>query len=339
MQQLVLHKKLYQISKIDETKYEKEAYQREKTLKLFEQLRKEGTSEKTALIALGISRSSLFRWKKRYNRRRLAGLENECRRPNKLRTSQWSKNFENDVLALRRANPLYGKYKIHAILKRTHRNLPSASTIGRIISLLIKKGKVQPASFYYSGRRKKPRVFNGHSKRLPSGMKATKAGELIQFDHMSVYMEAGRSVKHFQATCPISKIVVEEVYDRATSNIAAQFLALAQEKYPFPILSIQIDGGSEFRGDFEQACETLSLPLFVLPPRSPKLNGVTERANGSAKYEFYSLYTGPLNLVAIRSQLKRYVHKFNHFRPHQALHYMTPMEYYQNQRGQKSHMY
>ena len=339
MQQFVLHKRFYQIRKIDEAEYGKEAYKREKILKLFKQLRKEGTSEKTALVVLGISRSSLFRWSKKYNQRNLSGLENEYKRPHKLRTSQWSKTLENDVLALRKANPLYGKYKIHAVLRRTHKNLLSASTIGRIISLLIKKEKIKPAAFYYSGRRKKPRVFNGHSKRLPSGMKATKAGELVQFDHMSVYMEAGRSVKHFQATCPISKIVVEEVYHRATSNIAAQFLAFAQEQFPFPILSIQIDGGSEFRGDFEQACKIINLPLFVLPPRSPKLNGVTERANGSAKYEFYALYTGPLNLTSIRSHLKRYVHKFNHFRPHQSLLYMTPMQYYQNQRGQKSHMY
>jgi len=42
---------------------------------------------------------------------------------------------------------------------------------------------------------------------------------------------------------------------------------------------VQVDGGSEFYGDFEEACKELGIRLFALPPRSPKLNGVVERLN------------------------------------------------------------
>ena len=38
---------------------------------------------------------------------------------------------------------------------------------------------------------------------------------------------------------------------------------------PFDLISIQVDGGSEFRDEFEQACEVLKNPLFVLSPRKP----------------------------------------------------------------------
>src|SRR6516164_9619385 len=48
---------------------------------------------------------------------------------------------------------------------------------------------------------------------------------------------------------------------------------------PFPIRALQVDGGSEFAAEFEQACQQRGLYLFVLPPRSPKLNGAVERAN------------------------------------------------------------
>ncbi|GHT98852.1 hypothetical protein FACS1894126_4700 [Alphaproteobacteria bacterium] len=41
---------------------------------------------------------------------------------------------------------------------------------------------------------------------------------------------------------------------------------------PYPILSFQVDGGSEFRGEFEEACGELQIPLIVLPPVSPKYN-------------------------------------------------------------------
>ena len=48
---------------------------------------------------------------------------------------------------------------------------------------------------------------------------------------------------------------------------------------PFPIRAVQVDGGSEFAAEFEQACQQRGWHLFVLPPRSPKLNGAVERAN------------------------------------------------------------
>ena len=30
------------------------------------------------------------------------------------------------------------------------------------------------------------------------------------------------------------------------------------------------DGGSEFGAEFEQACQDLGIPLFVLPPKNPE---------------------------------------------------------------------
>ena len=57
---------------------------------------------------------------------------------------------------------------------------------------------------------------------------------------------------------------------------------------PDPVKAIQIDGGSEFMAEFEQACADKNLPLYVLPPRSPKLNGAVERCNGAWRYEFYA---------------------------------------------------
>ena len=60
---------------------------------------------------------------------------------------------------------------------------------------------------------------------------------------------------------------------RATSASAARFLDTIVERMPFPIKAIQVDGGSEFRGESEEACRERGILLFVLPPHSPKLNG------------------------------------------------------------------
>jgi len=42
---------------------------------------------------------------------------------------------------------------------------------------------------------------------------------------------------------------------------------------------LQIDGGAEFKANFERACHALGIQLLVLPPRSPRLNGHVERAH------------------------------------------------------------
>jgi putative transposase len=40
--------------------------------------------------------------------------------------------------------------------------------------------------------------------------------------------------------------------------------------------------------EFEEACCALGIALFVLPPRSPKLNGHVERMQRTFKEEFYT---------------------------------------------------
>ena len=50
-----------------------------------------------------------------------------------------------------------------------------------------------------------------------------------------------------------------------------------------------MDGGSEFQAAFEMECQRRELKLFVLPPRSPKLNGCVERAQRTHTEEFYEV--------------------------------------------------
>ena len=68
-------------------------------------------------------------------------------------------------------------------------------------------------------------------------------------------------------------------------------------------------------------------PLHVLPPRRPQWNGCVERANRSARAEFWSLYDGPLTVEHVAPQLSRYEFFFNYERPHASLAYRTPNEY------------
>ena len=160
-------------------------------------------------------------------------------------------------------------------------------------------------------------------------MKRTQPGEMVQIDHMSVYLNS-KGIKHFKAICPKTRFMVAHAYSRATSINAANFLALVLAKMPFKVKSIQVDGGSEFMKDFEDACAELKIDLYVLPPKSPKYNGNVERANGITRDEFYSQYTGLFNTKDLNVSLEQYQAMYNGYRPHQSLNYQTPMEYIQS---------
>ena len=75
---------------------------------------------------------------------------------------------------------------------------------------------------------------------------------------------------------------------------------------------------------FERACAEAKIPLSVLPPRSPKLNGAVERCNDAWRYEFYACSDLPLDIDKIAKRVDAFQHLYNHHRPHGALAAMTP---------------
>ena len=74
---------------------------------------------------------------------------------------------------------------------------------------------------------------------------------------------------------------------RAIAHNAKPFLDKLATDLPLPIATIQIDGGSEFKADFERECKRRGLAFVEIPLRSPQLNGHVERNNGAWRCEFY----------------------------------------------------
>ena len=65
---------------------------------------------------------------------------------------------------------------------------------------------------------------------------------------------------------------------------------------PFPVRAIQVDGGAEFEAIFEGECQKRGIKFFVLPPRSPKLNGGVKWAHRIHTEEFYEVTESSFNL-------------------------------------------
>ena len=298
MQIKSLRIKSYRSWKIDEREICNTTRFRRKKVDIYTSLRAEGCSERAALQAIEVSRSTLFRWRSLYRSEGIHGLSPKSRRPRVVRKSGWSKQVEQQVQHLRREYPLWGKKTLWAVLRRDKGVEVSESTVGRILKKLVNLGRVKPVCFYYGRiKPKRARAFNQHAKRWKKGMKAKSPGQLVQVDHRSVYVAGELTVKHFEAICPVTKMTVCQAYRNASSKTAAEFLTLVKEKMPFSLESIQVDGGSEFRKDFEDACRESDIDLFVLPPSSPELNGCVERCNRTLRYEFYQLYDGLIGLI------------------------------------------
>ena len=125
--------------------------------------------------------------------------------------------------------------------------------------------------------------------------------------------------------------MVARVFGRATAGNAARFLDAVVRDMPFPVRSIQVDGGSEFMAAFENRCRAHGIPQHVLPPRRPQYNGCVERANDTARVEFWSQYAGDHTVAAVRDRLAEYLRFYNAVRPHRRLDMATPEEYVASQ--------
>jgi putative transposase len=67
--------------------------------------------------------------------------------------------------------------------------------------------------------------------------------------------------------------------------------------------------------------------LFVLAPRSPKLNGHVERAQRTHTEEFYEVTDTSFEIAELNRALLEWERVNNTVRPHQALGYLTKREF------------
>lgn len=176
-------------------------------------------------------------------------------------------------------------------------------------------------------RRFRPTALQRYARRLPKGLRPTRPGEIVQVDTLFVNLAPDKAIKHFTAYDPVAKWTTGHVATRATATTAAVLLDKLIADAPFKIEGIQVDGGSEFKAEFEQACKDKGLVLYVLPPKRPQLNGTAERNQGAWRYEFYATFDLPHRINELQPLVDAFAYRFNHDRPHQALGDLTPAAY------------
>ena len=251
-----------------------------------------------------------------------------------MRQPTWGHALVEAVQRLRERHPRWGKDKLASLLRAAGWDC-STSKVGRILAALKQQGKLVEAPLADPWRMSRPQK-RPYAARKPKDYVARAPGDLVQVDTADVRPFPGFIRKHFTARDVVSKWDVVDVYFQATARSAAEFLEALIARAPFTIRAIQIDGGSEFKADFELLCQQRNIRLFLLPPRSPKLNGCVERAQRTHKEEFYDCIDWPDSIAELRRMLRRQETVYNTIRPHQSLDYLTPLQFLQRHQKQKT---
>jgi len=294
-------------------------------LKWFDYYKSHDCNARLTCRYYGMSPQTFYRWKRRYNPRHIDSLEDHSHRPRHLRQPTYSVELVEAVLRLRETYPRWGKDKL-VVLLHTEGFTASASTVGRILHKLKERGVLrEPIPNHISASKRQ--MKRPYAVRKPKEYVAREPGDIVEVDTLDVRPLPGVILKHFTARDVISRWDVLEAHSRATSNTASGFIGVLLKRMPFPIKAIQVDGGSEFQDAFEEECQRRGIKLFVLPPRSPKLNGHVERAQRTHTEEFYEVTDASFELPELNQALLKWEKVYNTVRPHQALGYLTPLEF------------
>jgi putative transposase len=273
----------------------------------------------------GYSRPTVYRWLARFDHARLETLEDRSSAPRRRRRTTWTVEQLRAVRTVRETYPRWGKDKLVVLLRRAGVRL-STSMVGRILARLRRSGELhEPRRRRMSVHQR--RWLRPYAIRKPADWAVERPGDLVELDTLDVRPLSNVILKQFTARDVVSRWDTLELGRRATARAAAEVLDRLAERMPFPIRAISIDNGSEFMAEFEVACRTRGIRLFVLPPRSPKLHGAVERANRTHTEEFYEVTDVEPDLASLQVGLRAWETVYNTIRPHQSLGQRTPAEY------------
>jgi putative transposase len=272
----------------------------------------------------GFSPDTISRWARAFAKVGTKGLEPRSRRPRRVRQPQTPLTTVQRIQALREQYPRWGREKLRVLLEREGIHI-SAKSIDRVIARLKARGVLREPL-----RSKRTTAPHKDRPRRPRDLVVNRPGALVQLDTMQVRLSAGNVIYHFGAVDCFTRKRVVSLASKLTSEQGASFIHRVVKELPFPIAAIQSDGGSEFLGSFRLATEELKLPHYFNRPNYPQGNGQIERSFRTDEEEFYQVEDLPADLGGLEAALLSWNRVYEQVRPHQALGYKTPEQFYQD---------
>jgi len=276
--------------------------------------------------AFGVSKSTLYDWKKKYeqSKRKLLSLVPKKTRPKKVRqmTTDW--RIVQFIHEFRKQHGNIGREKIKIFLDLYVVELEISPISCRTISKIIKR-----RNFFFDPvikSKRKTKFSRDRSKKSP---KVDQPG-FIEVDCIILYINGLRH--NFVCCIDIYSKFAHVKKVKTISSLQAKLAFQEFEKLsPHKVHTIQTDNGSEFFKSFHQYLEEQKIKHQFIYPKSPKINGVVERFNRTIQEEFINrndeIY---FDSEAFQVKLTKYLNWYNTKRPHVALNYLSPMQFIQS---------
>ena len=281
---------------------------------------------KATAAHFGISRKTFHKWLGRFDESNLNTLEEHSRAPKRRRDWMVTKRQEDNIRSLREKNMELGKRKLRRIYFREHGVWISTWKIERV----IRKHNLYPDPVKHDKtvekrRNLKPKVRIHEVKDQIKQIK--EFGFLWHIDAIIIWWYDKRRII-FTALEEITKIAFARVYKSNTSGYAEDFLKRLMYLVEGRVDIMHQDNGSEFKGDFERACEKLNILQIYSRPYTPKDNPALERFNRTIQEEWLDFSeVGLDDILQANLDLTTWLIKYNSYRPHEALDLDTPLEY------------
>lgn len=273
----------------------------------------------------GITRKTVHKWLSRFKEENLTTLEEESRAPENVRKKELSFIQERRITQLRKQHLRWGKMKLQRLYEKTYRQTVSSWKIQRV----IEEKKLYFDMVQMTKRKKRRKQAQKHKKKRITEFKKKKVqNHLWHVDTIVCTLSEGGYRYLLTAIDETTKLAYARLYNTHSSKQAADFLKRLTYLTEGGIMNLHHDNGSEFEKDFKKACRELKLPQWYSRPHTPKDNPVLERFNRTVQEEFIEMIDiGLENIALFNSQLLDWLIEYNNVRPHEALDYLTPLEY------------
>jgi len=270
-----------------------------------------------------ISKSVFYRWKARFTPKHLHSLEDDkkTRRPHHLRSMTTPLEVIRKIYDIRKGNLEKSKYEIQEELKR------QGVTVGQSSIQKVINRHPELHNHHY---RKRMKTYHRH---LIARLKASREmrekypGALVQVDTQYFYV-LGKKFYLFSAVDCKSRYGFVWAYPTISSSSGRDFVRKLRTFFPFPIMAINTDNGSEYLLHFHKELQRVGIPHYFSDPYCPKQNGRVERFHQTVEYEYFAHQDDLLpDITMINAHCCIFNRWYNTDRFHQAIKYKTPLEY------------
>lgn len=304
-----------------------------------------GGNVTSAACKINISRQWLSALKSKFegSRNDPRSLEPESRAPNDTSCrNRIPKETEDKIVEVRGKYQTWGEKKITRILKRDYKIEVHSTTVNRYLHRhkLIDPKISQRNKLAWQKkkeREEKKKIDLEIKYRPPKQIKDLKPGALIEKDmkyvpKINTFRESGNSHDFYSQHTFIdsfTRIRVMTLSCGGSSGEAKDAYLEAKGKFPFSLATVNSDNGSENQKEFAVALKDDQVVHFYSRVGTPTDNPRVERSHLTDQKEFYSQGNIFNTFKEQKTALEKWSTTYNLVRPHQALGYQTPVEFYE----------